>query len=130
VAFKKALIERAMGAELAGAAKPDTAANQRNGKTVQTGEGPVRIEPMLIPKRERRFTGFDEFIIARYARDMTMREIQGFLLESCGTNVSAESISSVTEAVMAEMTAWQGRPLVDKSQRLEHKNSDSPAQCA
>jgi putative transposase len=131
MAFKKALIERAMGAELghhlgyaAGAAKPETAANQRNGKTaktVLTGEGPVRIEvprdrdgsfePVLIPKHERRFTGFDEYIIAMYARGMTMREIQGFLLESYGTDVSAEFISSVTEAVMAEVTAWQARPL-------------------
>ena len=87
MAFKKALIERAMGAELghhlgylAGAAKPDTAVNQRNGKsakTVLTGEGPVRIEvprdrdgsfePILIPKHERRFTGFDEHIIAMVA---------------------------------------------------------------
>jgi transposase-like protein len=131
MAFKKALIERAMGAELghhlgypAGAAKPETAANQRNGrsgKTVLTGEGPVRIEvprdrdgsfePILIPKHERRFTGFDDNIIAMYARGMTMREIQGFLLESYGTEVSAEFISSVTEAVMAEVTAWQARPL-------------------
>ncbi len=131
MAFKKALIERVMGAELglhlgypAGEAKPDPAANQRNGrsgKTVLTGEGPVRIEvprdrdgsfePILIPKHERRFTGFDENIIAMYARGMTMREIQGFLLESYGTDVSAEFISSVTEAVMAEVTAWQARPL-------------------
>jgi putative transposase len=131
MAFKKALIERAMGAELghhlgypAGAAKPETAANQRNGKTaktVLTGEGPVRIEvprdrdgsfePVLIPKHERRFTGFDEYIIAMYARGMTMREIQGFLLESYGTEVSPEFISSVTDAVMAEVTAWQARPL-------------------
>ena len=131
LAFKKALIERAMGAELgyhlgypAGAAKPDAATNQRNGKsakTVLTGEGPLRIEvprdrdgsfePILIPKHERRFTGFDEHIIAMYARGMTMREIQGFLLESYGTEVSAEFISSVTEAVMAEVTAWQARPL-------------------
>ena len=131
LAFKKALIERAMGAELghhlgypAGAAKPDWATNQRNGKsakTVQTGEGPVRIEvprdrdgsfePILIPKHERRFTGFDETIIALYARGMTMREIQGFLRETYGTDVSAEFISSVTEAVMAEVTAWQARPL-------------------
>lgn len=131
MAFKKALIERAMGAELgyhlgypAGAAKPEPAANQRNGtsgKTVLTGEGPVRIEvprdrdgsfePILIPKHERRFTGFDENIIAMYARGMTMREIKGFLLESYGTDVSAEFISSVTEAVMAEVTAWQARPL-------------------
>ena len=131
MAFKKALIERAMGAELghhlgyaAGAPKPETAANQRNGrsaKTVLTGEGPVRIEvprdrdasfePILIPKHERRFTGFDDKIIAMYARGMTMREIQGFLLESYGTEVSAEFISSVTEAVMQEVTAWQARPL-------------------
>jgi putative transposase len=131
MAFKKALIERAMGAELghhlgyaAGAAKPEALANQRNGKTgktVLTGEGPVRIEvprdrngsfePVLIPKHERRFTGFDEYIIAMYARGMTMREIQGFLLESYGTEVSPEFISSVTDAVMAEVTAWQARPL-------------------
>ena len=131
MAFKKALIERAMGAELghhlgypAGTAKPDAMGNQRNGrsaKTVLTGEGPLRIEvprdrdgsfePVLIPKHERRFTGFDEHIIALYARGMTMREIQGFLLESYGTEVSAEFISSVTEAVMAEVTAWQARPL-------------------
>ena len=131
LAFKKALIERAMGAELghhlgypAGQAKPEPAANQRNGKsakTVLTGEGPVRIEvprdrdgsfePVLIPKHERRFTGFDDHIIAMYARGMTMREIRGFLLETYGTDVSAEFISSVTEAVMAEVTAWQARPL-------------------
>ena len=131
MAFKKALIERAMGAELghhlgylAGAAKPDTAVNQRNGKsakTVLTGEGPVRIEvprdrdgsfePILIPKHERRFTGFDQHIIAMYARGMTMREIQGFLRETYGTDVSAEFISNVTEAVMTEVTTWQARPL-------------------
>ena len=69
------------------------------------------FEPLLIPKHERRFTGFDDHIIALYARGMTMREIQGFLLESYGTEVSAEFISSVTEAVMAEVTAWQARPL-------------------
>jgi transposase-like protein len=131
LAFKKALIERAMGAELGhhlgyppGGAKPDGAGNQRNGttgKTVITGEGPVRVEiprdrdgsfePILIPKHERRFTGFDDKIIAMYARGMTMREIQGFLLESYGVDVSAEFISSVTDAVMAEVTAWQSRPL-------------------
>ena len=131
LAFKKALIERVMGAELghhlgypAGAAKPEAGTNQRNGKsakTVHTGEGPVRIEvprdrdgsfePILIPKHERRFTGFDDSIIALYARGMTMREIQGFLRETYATDVSAEFISSVTEAVMAEVTTWQARPL-------------------
>ena len=131
MAFKKAPIERALGAELGhhlgyppGAAKPEDASNHRNGKsgkTVLTHEGPVRIEvprdrdgsfePVLIPKHERRFTGFDEKIIAMYARGMTMREVQGFLLESYGVEVLPEFISSVTDAVMAEVTAWQSRPL-------------------
>jgi putative transposase len=88
---------------------------------VLTGEGPLRLDiprdrdgsfnPVLIPKHERRFTGFDDKITAMYARGMTMREIQGFLQESYGVDVSPEFISSVTEAVMAEVTAWQSRPL-------------------
>ena len=69
------------------------------------------FEPLLIGKHERRFTGFDDKIIAMYARGMTMREIQSFLAEQYGTDVSAEFISSVTDAVMAEVTAWQSRPL-------------------
>jgi transposase-like protein len=131
MAFKKALIERAMGVELShhlgypvGAAKPQPTANQRNGKsakTVLTDDGPLRIEvprdrdatfaPVLIPKHERRFTGFDDKVVAMYARGMTVREIQGFLAEQYGTEVSPEFISSVTDAVMAEVTAWQARPL-------------------
>ena len=131
MAFKKALIERALGAELShhlgyppGSAKPEEAGNQRNGKsgkTVLTEDGPLRIEvprdregsfePVLIPKHERRFTGFDDKIIAMYARGMTVREVQGFLAEQYGTEVSPEFISSVTDAVMAEVTAWQARPL-------------------
>lgn len=131
VAFKKALIQRALGGELnhhlgypAGADKPAGATNQRNGtspKTVLTEEGPIRIqiprdregsfEPLLIPKHERRFTGFDDKIIALYARGMTVREIQGFLREQYGTEVSPEFISCVTDEVMSEVTAWQCRPL-------------------
>lgn len=131
MAFKKALIERALGGELShhlgyppGAPKPDSESNQRNGssaKTVLTEEGPLRLdiprdrdgsfEPTLIPKHERRFTGFDDKVIAMYARGMTMREIQGFLLESYGVEVSPEFISSVTDAVMSEVVAWQSRAL-------------------
>ncbi|MCU9124539.1 IS256 family transposase, partial [Pseudomonas aeruginosa] len=84
-------------------------------------EGPIRIDvprdregsfaPLLIPKHERRFTGFDDKIVAMYARGMTVREIQGFLLEQYGTDVSPDFISSVTDEVMAEVTAWQARPL-------------------
>jgi len=131
LAFKKALIERALAGEmnhhlgyLAGAAKPEAVSNQRNGKgakTVLTEDGPIRIavprdregsfDPLLIPKHERRFMGFDDKIVAMYARGMTVREIQGFLLEQYATEVSPEFISSVTDEVMAEVTAWQARPL-------------------
>ena len=131
MAFKKALIERALGAELghhlgypAGAERPAGTANQRNGKsakTVLTDDGPLRVDiprdrdgsfdPVLIPKHERRFTGFDERIIAMYARGMSVREIQAFLAESYGTEVSPDFISSVTDEVMAETIAWQNRPL-------------------
>jgi transposase-like protein len=131
LAFKKALIERALGGELShhlgykpGDPRPDDVTNHRNGvsaKTVLTGEGAVRVEvprdregtfePLLIPKHERRFTGFDDKIVALYARGMTMREIQGFLAEQYGVDVSPEFISSVTDAVMEEVGAWQARPL-------------------
>ena len=131
LAFKKALIERALGAELShhlgyrpGADKPEDSSNHRNGasaKTVLTGGGPVRIEvprdregsfePLLIGKHERRFSGFDDKIVAMYARGMTVREIQAFLAEQYGCEVGADFISGVTDAVMAEVTAWQARPL-------------------
>jgi len=131
LAFKKALIERALGAEMshhlgyaAGGDKPETATNHRNGKsakTLLTDDGPLRIEvprdreaafePRLIGKHDRHFTGFDDKIIAMYARGMTVREIQGFLAEMYGTEVTPDFISTVTDAVLAEITGWQSRPL-------------------
>ena len=130
-ALKKALIQRALVAEMnhhlgypPGAPKPNSVTNQRNGwgaKTILTEDGPIRIEvprdrdssfePLLIPKHERRFTGFDDKIVAMYARGMTVRDIQGFLREQYGTEVSPAFISSITDEVMAEVTAWQVRPL-------------------
>lgn len=129
--FNKAVIERAMGAEMnlhlgyrPGDAKPPAQTKERNGasgKTIHTERGALRVAlprdrdgsfaPILIPKHERRFTGFDERIIAMYARGMSVREIQAFLAESYGTEVSPDFISSVTDEVMAETIAWQNRPL-------------------
>ena len=97
IAFKQALIEASLNAELShhlgyppGAERPEVATNQRNGftaKTVLTGDGKVRIEtprdrdgsfePLLLPKHARRFTAFDDSIVALYARGLTVREIQG-----------------------------------------------------
>ena len=130
-AFKQALIEASLNAELShhlgyppGAAKPEAATNHRNGgtsKTVLTGDGKLRIEtprdrdgsfePVLLPKHARRFTAFDDSIVALYARGMTVREIQGYLAEAYGTEVSPDLISTVTDGVLAEVTAWQSRPL-------------------
>jgi transposase-like protein len=91
--FKKAVVERMLGGGLThhlgyppGGAKPDDTSNHRNGagsKTVLTEDGPLPIdvprdrdrtfEPQLIPKHARRFTGFDDEILALYARGMTVR---------------------------------------------------------
>jgi transposase-like protein len=129
--FKKAIVERALGGELThhlgyppGGAKPEDVANHRNGtspKTVLTDDGPLAIEvprdrhgtfePRLIPKHARRFAGFDDKILALYARGMTVREIQAFLAEMYTVEVSPDLISSVTDSVVAEATAWQQRPL-------------------
>jgi putative transposase len=130
-AFKKALIEASLNAELShhlgyqpGSDRPEAATNQRNGrsaKTILTEDGKLRIdtprdrdgsfEPLLVPKHARRFTGFDDKIIALYARGLTMREMQGYLGEMYGIEVSPALISTVTDAVLGEVTAWQNRPL-------------------
>ena len=129
--FKKAVIERALGGELThhlgyppGGTKPDDTTNHRNGtseKTVLTDDGPLTLdvprdrdssfEPRLVAKHDRRFTGFDDKIIALYARGLTVREIQAFLADMYATEVSADFISTVTDAVTTEIAAWQGRPL-------------------
>jgi transposase-like protein len=129
--FKKAIIERALGGELThhlgyppGGSKPEDTTNHRNGtgsKTVLTDDGPLGIEvprdregtfePRFLPKHERRFTGFDDRILALYARGMTVREIQGFLADMYAVEVSPDLISTVTDGIVAEVTAWQSRPL-------------------
>jgi putative transposase len=131
IAFKTALIEASLNAELshhlgyaAGSEKPDQVTNHRNGstsKSVLTGDGKVRIEtprdregsfePLLLPKHARRFTAFDDSIVALYARGLTVREIQAYLIEIYGTEISPQLISTVTDGVLAEVTAWQSRPL-------------------
>lgn len=64
----------------------------------------------MIPKRQTRWTGFDDKILSLYARGMTVREIQSHLEEMNGTEVSPTLISSVTDAVIEEAKAWQSRP--------------------
>jgi transposase-like protein len=127
--LKKQLAERMLAAELTHhlkveAADGASAPNHRNGtspKKVLTPSGPLALEiprdrlstfdPVLVAKHQRRLPGFDDHVIGMYARGMTVREIQGHLLELYGLEVSPELISTITDEVMEEVLAWQGRPL-------------------
>ena len=123
--LKKALAERVLNAEMDYHLGGDEqAGNNRNGygrKTVLTDTGKIDIEvprdrqasfdPQLIAKYQRRFPGFDDKIISMYARGMSTREITGHLRELYGIDVSPDLISTVTDAVLEEVAAWQQRPL-------------------
>ena len=127
----KRLVERTLQGELTDHLgyrpyKPEGrgSGNSRNGsgqKTVQIDSGAIAIEvprdrngsfePQLVKKRQRRLEGFDDKVLALYARGMSTRDIQGQLEELYGVEVSPTLISNVTDAVMDEVRAWQSRPL-------------------
>jgi putative transposase len=127
----KAVLERGLQAELTdhlGYDKGDPAGrgspNSRNGSTPKTlttevGEVPLAVprdrrstfEPRLVPKGQRRAGGLDDMIISLYAGGMTVRDIQHHLARTLGTELSHETISNVTDAVLEEVKAWQTRPL-------------------
>jgi transposase-like protein len=120
-----------VGESLAGetppAAEPTSAKhrpNRRNGrsqKTVQSDQGELTIatprdragtfEPQLIGKHQRRVPGFDEKILALYAKGMTTRDIQDVVRQLYGVEVSATLVSEITTDLDAEVTAWRTRPL-------------------
>ena len=127
------LVERAMSAELTEhlgyerhQEPPGGTGNTRNGstpKTLATEHGPVPIktprdrkgtfEPQLVRKGQRRFEGFDDKILALYARGLSTRDIEAHLAEIYGVNVGRDLISRVTDDVMDDVRAWQQRPLDD-----------------
>jgi len=125
--LKKALAERVLNAELDDHLEGESAAgkaNHRNGyskKTVLTETSKIDIrvprdregsfDPKLIARYQRRFPGFDQKIVSMYARGMTVREIQGHLLELYGLEVSPDLISTVTDAALETVAEWQNRPL-------------------
>ena len=88
---------------------------------MSTGTGKIEIavprdragsfDPQLIAKYRRRFPGFDDKIISMYARGLSTREIAEHLPEIYGIDASAELISTITDAVLDEVTTWQQRPL-------------------
>jgi putative transposase len=103
---------------------PGPGGNIRNGfsaKTVRTEIGDVAIkvprdrqgsfEPVMVPKHARRLTGFDEQVISLYAKGMTTGDIANHLADMYGSQVSKDLVSRVTDAVVADMAEWAGRPL-------------------
>jgi transposase-like protein len=129
--LKKRIIERMLAGELThhlgyapGAEKPADQTNHRNGSTPKTvitesGELPLEIPrdragsfaPQLVPKGVRRLPKFDTTVLSLYARGLTVREIQGYLEELYEIPIAPDVISTVTDEVIAEATAWQQRPL-------------------
>src|SRR6202163_1719388 len=125
--LKKRLAERMLNAELdhhLGDEAEEEAGNHRNGygaKTVLTDTGKLelaiprdrhgRFDPVLIGKYRRRFAGFDDKIIALYARGLTTREIAAHVGELYGVEISPDLVSAVTDAVLEEAAAWQSRGL-------------------
>jgi putative transposase len=127
----KRLVERVLQAELTdhlgyepNAAEGRGAENSRNGygqKTLQSDSGPIQVEvprdrnssfePQLVKKRQRRLEGFNDKVLALYARGLSTRDIQGQLEELYGAEVSPALISDVTDAVLEDVRAWQSRPL-------------------
>jgi len=129
----KRLVERAMEVELTDhlgyephQEPPGGAGNTRNGSTPKTlvtehGEVPIdtprdragTFEPRIVRKRQRRFEGFDDKILALYSRGLSTRDIEAHLAEIYGVHVGRDLISRVTDAVMDDARAWQSRPLDD-----------------
>jgi putative transposase len=129
----KRLVERAMEVELTDhlgyephQEPPGGAGNTRNGSTPKrliTDSGEVRIDtprdragtfdPQIVRKRQRRFEGFDDKILALYSRGVSTRDISAHLEEIYGVKVGRDLISKVTDAVMDDARAWQTRPLED-----------------
>jgi|EPASupsiteSAE347_1022098.scaffolds.fasta_scaffold17872_1 putative transposase len=129
--FVKRLAERALKGELThhlGYEKHDptgyNSGDSRNGSSKKTikgefGEAEIEVprdrngdfEPRFIGKGQTRFTGFDDKIMAMYARGLSTRDIQSQLQEIYGVEVSPGLISAVTDEVLEDVKAWQNRPL-------------------
>jgi transposase-like protein len=103
----------------------DNSGNSRNGyttKTVITDDNDTievqvprdrnsTFEPVIIPKHEKRTPLFNDQIISMYSFGMSTRDIQRHLQQVYGVEVSPETISNITESVMADVREWQNRPL-------------------
>ena len=134
--FIEAMLQGEMDAHLSGTKPTETppdeedaipsvpAPNKRNGfsqKTLKTEFGPLHLDiprdrqntfdPIVVPKHNRSFGKIDEQIIAMYARGMSTRDIEAFVQNLYGVNISPDYVSAVTDRVLEDVKEWQSRPL-------------------
>ncbi|XAN06567.1 IS256 family transposase [Ammonicoccus fulvus] len=123
------VLQQALEAEMAAhlgydRGEPPTGANLRNGSTpkrvkTEIGDLEIRVprdrqgtfEPVIVPKHQRRLSGFDEAVISLYAKGMTTGDIAAHLAEVYDTEISRSLVSTVTDKILTELKAWQSRPL-------------------
>jgi putative transposase len=124
--MSKGILERMMSAELTDylgyekhSIQSTESPNYRNGytpKTIKTNQGDLNLkiprdrngefEPVIIPKGETRFKGFDDKVISLYSSGLTTRDIQDHLKEIHDISVSPDFISKITDAVIQEVREW------------------------
>jgi len=129
--LSKALIERAMQTELteqlgyekskSGEKETENRRNGTSSKTLRTDQGPMEIEvprdrnseyePLIVPKHQREWRGFDEKILSMYGLGLSTKAIQENLKEIYNVDVSTELISRVTDEVKGLVDEWRNRPL-------------------
>jgi putative transposase len=110
--------------------------NGHRGKTVFTEAGPGEIsmprdrdssfEPKIVAKRQQRLTGVEDMVISLSARGLTHGEIAAHLAEVYGAEVSKQTITAITDAVMDRMADWQNRPLDAGCLPCCHQRSGRP----
>jgi putative transposase len=127
--LSKQLIERMLETELTHAlgyekhhkSETNNARNGKKAKTVKTGNGEIKVDvprdrngefdPVLIKKRQTRLEGLNEQVLALYSKGMTVRDIEIFLEDLYGTNISRDLISNITDGILEEITLWRNRAL-------------------
>ena len=118
------VLQAGLAAELGAHLGDDGTGNRRNGssaKTLNTEVGPVRLavprdrdgsfDPVLVPKQARRSGGLDAVIISLYSKGMSVRDIARHIRQTTGVDLSADTISRVTDTALEQMREWQHRPL-------------------
>lgn len=125
--FMERLLQEEMSAHLGydkHSAEGHNSGNSRNGKsskTIKTGNGDIEVavprdrnsefEPILVGKRQKRLQLLNDQVLSLYSRGMTVRDIQSYVEELYGTEISRDLITRITDGILEDVTEWRNRPL-------------------